>query len=306
MTQITYNKLGKTNLKVSRLGFGCAALGNVYGDVTEDDAIQLVHQAIDSGINCFDTAPFYGNGLSEKRLGQALQGQRPKVILASKAGHNHEGFDFSDQGIRRSCIGSLGRLKTDYLDIFQLHDIEYADPQQLTQEAIPALEKLKQEGQVRFIGVTGYSLNQLTELIQSQSLDLVLSYCHYNLLDQRLNEKLLPTVKTKGLGLINASVTHMGVLTEQGPPDWHPATQEVREASQKAAAYCRQQGSSLSTVALYFALQNPDIDMTLLGVKSETELAQSLQVVSCQLDESVLRNVQTILEPVQNRSWKPI
>ncbi len=306
MTQFTYNNLGKTNLKVSSLGFGCAPLGNSYGEISDQDAIRLVHQALDSGINFFDTSPFYGNWLSEIRLGKALQGQRQNAILASKAGHYYEGFNFSDKGIVQSCEKSLFHLKTDYLDILQLHDIEYADPEQLEQEAIPALQTLKQQGLVRYIGITSYSLSLLTELIQKHDLDVLLSYCHYNLLDQRLQDDLLAAAKAKQIGVINASVTHMGVLTEQGPPDWHPADAEVREASQKAANFCRRHNVSLSAVAIYFAMQNPDIDITLLGVKTLKELQSSLEVLSSGIDKEILAEVQEILKPVQNRSWKEI
>jgi L-galactose dehydrogenase len=301
-----YQPLGKTNLKVSRLGFGCAALGNGYGDITDQAAIQLVHKAIEAGINFFDTAPFYGNCLSEIRLGKALQGQRHKVVLASKAGHYQDSCDFSSQRIGQSCEESLRHLKTDYLDVFQLHDIEYADPYQLEQEAIPALQSLKQQGLVRYIGITSYSLSLLHRLIQHHHVDLVLSYCHYNLLDQRLQDQLLPTAKAKQIGVINASVTHMGVLTEQGPPEWHPAEQDVREACQKAAIYCRQHGLRLPTVAIYFALQNLDIDLTLLGVRTVAELESSLEVLFSSINKDILAAVQEILQPVQNRSWKPV
>lgn len=301
---IAQRHLGKTDLKVSRLGFGCAALGNGYGDISEKAALQLVHQAIETGMNVFDTAPFYGNRLSEKRLGKALQGHRHQVILASKAGHYQDGFDFSVQGIKQSCLQSLRHLKTDYLDILQLHDIEHADPVQL-EEALASLHTLKQQGLVRYIGVTSYSLSLLTDLVQRHDLDVVLSYCHYNLLDQRLQDQLLPTAKAKGIGLINASVTHMGVLSEQGPPPWHPADAEVKEASQKAAIFCRLHGISLSAVATYFALQNPDIDVTLLGVRTLSELEDSLNVVSG-INRDMLTQVQEILQPVQNRNWKPI
>ncbi len=301
-----YRQLGKAELKVSRLGLGCAALGNVYGGISEEEAIRLVHQAIEAGLNFFDTAPFYGNRLSEMRLGKALQGFRQNVILASKAGHYQNGFDFSAQGIRQSCEESLRQLNTDYLDILQLHDIEYADQRQLEQEALPTLQSLKQQGLVRYIGITSYSLSLLNRLIQHHEVDVVLSYCHYNLLGQRLQDQLLPAAMNRQIGVINASVTHMGVLTEQGPPPWHPADDEVREASQQAALYCRQRGVSLSALAIDFALQNPDIDVTLLGVRTLAELESSLEVLSLGINKDILARVQEILKPVQNRSWKPV
>jgi L-galactose dehydrogenase len=179
-----YTQLGKTGLTVSRLGFGCAALGNQYGAIQDSEAIRAVHAALDQGITFFDTSAYYGRTLSETRLGQALVGQRQNVILATKGGRiDRDEFDFSTDGILSMCAASLRRLQTDYLDIYQLHDIEFGDPSQIINEAIPALQQLKQEGKVRFIGITGYPLPLLRQIIEAHQLDVTLSYCHYNLLN---------------------------------------------------------------------------------------------------------------------------
>src|SRR5687767_12989355 len=119
--------LGKTGLKVGKMGFGCAALGNEYGGIDDGEGIRAVHVAIDSGINLFDTSAYYGRGVSEARLGEALHERRNQVIIASKGGRFDEpletGFDFSYDGIIRMCEASLKRLQTDVIDIYQLHDI---------------------------------------------------------------------------------------------------------------------------------------------------------------------------------------
>ncbi len=303
-----YRQLGKTGLQVSKLGFGCSPLGDVFGNLTDDNATKLVHAAIDAGITLFDTSPFYGDTLSEKRLGQALKGKRDEVVIATKGGRfgstEASEFDFSYDNIMQMCDASLKRLQTDYLDIYQLHDIEFTTKEQLINEAIPALFKLKEEGKVRLIGVTGYPLPLLKDIIETVDLDLTLSYCHYNLLNQRLKDVLVPTVKAKQMGLINASVTHMGILAQQGPQAWHPAPKAVQEAGRKALLHCESKGENLARLAIQYAYQNEAIDVTLLGNRTLAELNSSLEAINTPINEQLLKGVQGILEPVLNMTWK--
>lgn len=299
-----YTQLGKTGLTVSRLGFGGAALGNQYGDLQDSEAIRAVHAALDQGITFFDTSAFYGRTLSETRLGQALVGQRPKVILASKGGRiDRDEFDFSTAGILNMCAASLRRLQTDYLDIYQLHDIEFGDPSQIINEAIPALQQLKQEGKVRFIGVTGYPLPLLRQIIETHPLDVTLSYCHYNVLNTTLNDELVPVVKAKEMGLINGSVTHMGILTDQGPPPWHPAPAAVKQVGREVADFCSRHGVPVAHLAIQFALQNDAVDVTLLGTRTVAELNESVRLLGQSPDPALLASVQALIEPVANISW---
>ena len=299
-----YNQLGKTGVTVSRLGFGCAALGNQYGELQDSEAIQAVHAALDQGITFFDTSAYYGRTLSETRLGQALVGQRQNVILATKGGRiDRDEFDFSTDGILNMCAASLRRLQTDYLDIYQLHDIEFGDPNQIINEAIPALQQLQQEGKVRFIGVTGYPLPLLRQIIETHQLDVTLSYCHYNLLNTTLNDGLVPAVKAKEMGLINGSVTHMGILTDQGPPPWHPAPASVKQIGRDVAAFCRRQGIPIAHLAIQFALQNDAVDVTLLGTRTVAELNESVQLLGQSPDPALLASVLAMIEPVADISW---
>lgn len=301
---MNYNQLGKTGLTVSRLGFGCAALGNQYGELQDSEAIQAVHAALDQGITFFDTSAYYGRTLSETRLGQALVGQRQNVILATKGGRiDRDEFDFSTDGILNMCAASLRRLQTDYLDIYQLHDIEFGDQSQIINEAIPALQQLKQEGKVRFIGVTGYPLPLLRQIIETHQLDVTLSYCHYNLLNTTLNDKLVPAVKARQMGLINGSVTHMGILTDQGPPPWHPAPASVKQIGRDVAAFCRRQGIPIAHLAIQFALQNDAVDVTLLGTRTVAELNESVKLLDQPPDPALLASVLAMIEPVADISW---
>ncbi|MCL4264904.1 MAG: aldo/keto reductase [Anaerolineae bacterium] len=304
ITIMLYQPLGKTGLTVSKLGFGCAPLGNQYGDIDDREAIRAVQTAVDNGITFFDTSPYYGRTLSETRLGKALASRRHQIVLATKGGRiDRAEFDFSYQGILRMCEASLKRLQTEWIDVYQLHDIEFGDMVQVVNEAIPALHKLKADGKVRFIGVTGFPLPLLREMVETQSLDVTLSYSHYNLLNQTLNDLLAPAVKAKGMGLVNASVTNMGLLTDQGPQPWHPASARVKTLAAKAAAYCHQQGTPIAQLAIQFALQNPQVDVTLLGTRTEAELQQSLLLLEQKPDAALVTAVLAILEPVANATW---
>ncbi|CAN5835603.1 hypothetical protein BH24BAC1_BH24BAC1_37170 [soil metagenome] len=158
-----YRRLGKTDLDLSVLGFGASPLGNVFEEADEGEGARAVHLAIDHGINFFDVAPFYGYTLAEERLGRALEGKRQKVFLATKCGR-YEGFDFSYQRVLESIDESLARLKTDHVDLYQLHDIEFVDREQILHEAIPAALKVKESGKARYIGITGLPVRYLADI----------------------------------------------------------------------------------------------------------------------------------------------
>src|SRR5450432_2046994 len=238
-----YRKLGGTSLEVSLLGFGASPLGDVFGVTDPAEGVSAVHLAIDRGINFFDVSPYYGLTLAEKRLGDALVGHRHRVLLATKVGrYGANDFDFSAQRVTASIDESLKRLRTDYVDLLQAHDVEFGDVQQIIEETIPALRKIQKQGKARFIGISGLPLTTLVRIAEAVPLDTILSYCRYNLMAADMDEVLLPVAKRLGVGLINASPLHMGVLTRQGAPDWHPAPVEVLTAGKKVEELCRSRG----------------------------------------------------------------
>jgi aryl-alcohol dehydrogenase-like predicted oxidoreductase len=157
---LIYRTLGRTGLRVSVVGFGASPLGNEFGASDPAESCRAVSAAIDAGINYFDVAPYYGRTLAETRLGECLAGRRHEVVLATKAGRYDkalpEGFDFSAERIARSIDESLRRLRTDYIDVYQLHDIEFAHRAQILGETLPAMQRLKEAGKIRWIGITGY------------------------------------------------------------------------------------------------------------------------------------------------------
>lgn len=305
--------VGNTGLKVSSLGFGASPLGNVFGNVKEEDAIASVHEAFNLGINYFDTSPYYGGTLSEKVLGKALKTlmvPRDQYVVSTKCGRYAEGFDFSAERVTQSIDESLARLNLDYVDILQCHDIEFGSLNQIVNETIPALKKLKATGKVRYIGITGLPLNIFTyvlDRVPPGSVDVILSYCHYSINDTSL-EDLLPYLKSKGVGVITASPLSMGLLTENGPPEWHPASSELKSACAAAAAHCKTKGKNISKLALQYSLKNKDIASVLVGMNSVQQvrenIAATVEVEEGQsIDQELLEEVEAIIRPVKNLTW---
>lgn len=296
---VEYTTLGQTGMTVSRIGFGCAGLGNEYGGVTDDDATAVVRHAIDTGITYFDTSTYYGRRLSEERLGRALAGHRDQIVLATKGGRFdaplETGFDFSYNGVIEMCEASLRRLRTDFIDVYQLHDIEFGDKEEVFSEAMRALIDLKAAGKVRHIGVTGYPLPLLAEAVEKFPLDVVLSYSRYNLMDRSMQEQLVPVAQRNGTAVINASILNMGLLSERGPQEWHPASERVKAVAARVREYCHNAGISISALATQFALANDDVSVTLLGSSNIATLDSSLVAAGEPMDMALLAEVEAVI-----------
>ncbi|WP_337100953.1 aldo/keto reductase [Paenibacillus sp. YIM B09110] len=299
-----YRALGNTGLNVSALSFGASSLGSVFKNIDEKEGIRTVHEALDQGINLIDVSPYYGLTKAETVLGKALQTvQRDRFILSTKAGRYGENeFDFSADRIFRSVEESLARLNTDYIDILHLHDIEFGNIDQIIEESIPALQKLKEQGKIRFTGITGFPLIIFRSVLEQTQVDAIISYCHYSLNNNRLTE-LLPLLQEKGVGLINASPISMGLLSRQGPPDWHPATEEIKRACLAAAQLCQERGKDLSKLAIQYAIANPAIPTTLVGTANPANIVKNVSWVNEPIDLDLFQDVQQLLRPIHNLSW---
>ncbi|UCH61820.1 MAG: aldo/keto reductase [Fidelibacterota bacterium] len=299
-----YRTLGRTELSVSILGFGASPLGHEFGAINETEGIRAVQLAIEKGINYFDVSPYYGRTMAEERLGAALDGKRQQIVLASKTGrYDKDQFDFSAERVVTSLEESLKRLRTDYLDVFQAHDIEFGNKAQIIGETVPTLIKMKEQGKVRFVGVTGYQLNPLRDLAENTDIDMVLSYCRYNLMDTALDRVLMPALRRRGIGLVNASPLHMRLLTARGAPDWHPAPEAVLEAGRRATDWCNRQGADISELALQFALDYASAATTLVGMGKVSHVERNVKAVGIKPDAELLRGVQEIIKPVADTCW---
>lgn len=298
--------LGRTDLQVSAISLGGASLGQQYGPVSVAQAAETVHMGIDAGINLIDTSAYYGKGVSEEILGEVLAGGwREKVAICTKAGRfDTNDFDFSPRAMRSCFEGSLRRLRTDHVEILLAHDIEFAqDYEKVFTETAEVLHQLKKEGKCRYIGMSCYPLGLLRQAIERCQLDVVISYCHFNLQNQRLLGELLPIAEQQGVGVLNASPLGMGLLTNQGPPPWHPGQQEVKELCQQAARFCQQQGADISFLGMQYCFSETRIPSTITGTAKADELQVNLRALSTPIDSQLQHQVEKILAPIQNRTW---
>ena len=260
--------------------------------------------AIDLGINFIDVSPFYGVTRAETVLGEALSEiSRDSYLLATKVGrYDQEEFDFSAARVTRSVDESLARLRVDHVDLIQCHDIEFGDLDQIVEETLPALRAVVASGKARFVGITGLPLKIFRAVTARATVDTVLSYCRYALNDTGL-ETLFDELEEREVGVISASALSMGLLTDRGPPDWHPAPVAIREASQKAAAHCRSKGKDIAELALQFAVAEPRIATTLVGTADPENLRRNCQSVESGPDLELLGEVRAILAPILNQTW---
>jgi L-galactose dehydrogenase len=300
-----YRKLGQTGLEVSVIGFGASPLGGVFGPSDAKTGTMAVHLAIDEGINYFDVSPYYGMTLAEERLGQALVGKRDKVVLSTKCGrYGPEHFDFSANRVRLSIEESLNRLRTDHVDLLFAHDVEFGDVEQIIGETLPAMRRLQEEGKTRYIGISGYPLKVLIEIVQRASVDTILSYCRYNLLIDDMDTVLIPIAQRLGAGVINAAPLHMGLLSERGAPDWHPAPSELQSAAKAARTFCQQHGINLPELALRFCVHYPHVASTLVGMATPDEVLRNLRAISAPADSGLVDRIKAILAPAANVVWQ--
>jgi L-galactose dehydrogenase len=264
-----------------------------------------VHCALDHGINFFDVSPYYGATVAESRLGSALAGYRDRVILATKCGrYGTEQFDFSAKQIARGLEESLSRLGTDYVDLLQAHDVEFAHADQIVLETIPAMRRLQEQGKARYVGITGYSLRNLVEIASRARVDSILSYCRYNLLISDLDDVLMPFAKTNGVGVINASALHMGILTDRGAPSWHPAPQEVKNAGKAVVELCRVHGVDASELALRHSFAHLGVTSTLVGMSTRKSVEACLRALQPADDSELIAEIRHIVEPVYGCTWQ--
>lgn len=297
-TQMKYSPLGQTGINVSQLTFGGAAVGLQYGNVSQAEVAETLQTAAEAGINLIDTSAYYGEGHSEKTFGELLSPQlRRQFQICTKAGRlAQDRFDFSAKGMRECFEGSLRRLKCDHVDILLAHDIEYEkQPTRIFTETAEVLHQLKKEGKCKAIGMSALPLNLLREVVEQCELDVVISYCHYHLQDQTLLTDLLPLCEAKNVGLMNASPLAMGLLTNQGPPDWHPASDALKTACQEAAKYCREFGQDISELGMRFCLSQPRIATTITGTARREELQRNLAAIDQPPDSQLLAKVLEIL-----------
>ncbi|GAB3164479.1 aldo/keto reductase [Telluribacter humicola] len=299
-----YRQLGQTDMRVSILGYGASPLGDVFGTTDEHEGARAVHTALDGGINFFDVAPFYGDTLAETRLGKALKGKRKDVYLATKCCRYGDGsFDFSAKRVLSSIDESLARLQTDYVDLYQVHDIEFGDREQVLNEAIPAALRVKEQGKARYVGFSGLPVRYLADIACLVEVDTVLSWGHYTLLNDQINDELVPLSRQRGFGLLNAAPLMQRILSDAPVPAWQQSPPAVKAIRPRLLELCREHGVALSDVALRYALDHPSIATTIVGMAEPDYVAQNLRVLDFRIPDGLLEALMGTIAPVKNQMW---
>ena len=296
--------LGPTGINLPILSFGASSLGAEFRPIDLNEAFRAVHTALDLGMNFIDTSPFYGRGMSEVMLGQALKGvNRDSYILGTKLGrYSLEHFDFSAKRVDESIHVSLHRMNTDHLDILLLHDVEFVKLPQIWEETIPAVLKAKEQGKVRAIGFSCYPMACFNSVLNhvENDIDCVLSYNQYTLQNTAFADDLIPRLKDKNIGAINAGPFSARLLTNAELPVWLKEPEEVKAAARSAAKLCADNGVDIAQLALQFSCENPEIASTVAGSANPNNVAKWAKWLAEPIDRELLIAVQKIFEPVKN------
>ena len=305
-----YNELGKTGMKVSNLGFGASSLGGVFHDIREAEGIKAVHTAVDNGINFIDVSPYYGHYKAETVLGKALKEiERDRYYLSTKVGRYGENgvntWDYSAKRVTASVYESMERLNIDYIDLINVHDVEFADLNQVVEETLPALVKLREEGVVKHVGITDLqpeNLKWVIEHVPAGTIESVLCFCHYSLNDEMILD-YLDFFEANNIGVVNASPFSMGLLTKRGAPAWHPAPEPLKEACRKATEHCAEKGYDIEKLAVQYSTSNPRIATTLFSSANPANVLKCIDYIKDPVDETLVKEVQEIIGDQMRLRW---
>ena len=269
-------------MKVPVLSFGASSLGSVFHETREAESIKAVFTAIENGMNFIDVSPYYGHYKAETVLGKALKDiPRDHFLLSTKVGrYGKDGVNTWDYSARRateSVYESMERLHLDYVDLINVHDIEFADLNQVVNETLPALVELRDKGIVKHVGITDLQLDKLAD------------YFDY--------------FESKQIGIINASPLSMGLLSQRGVPDWHPAPAALVEACRKAVQHCTSKGYPIEKLAMQYSVSNPRIATTLFSSANPENVRKNIQYIEEPIDWKLVREVQEIIGDQKRVSW---
>lgn len=305
-----YREIGRTGMKVSALSFGASSLGSVFRETKDSEAIAAVHTAVDLGMNFIDVSPYYGHYKAETMLGKALREiPRDKYFLSTKVGrYGKDGvntWDYSTRRATESVYESMERLGVDYIDLINVHDIEFADLRQVVDETLPALVALRDKGVVGHVGITDLQLENLQWVIDHVApgtVESILNFCHFTLNDDKLLD-YLDYFEQRGIGVINASPLSMGLLSRRGVPAWHPAPKRLVDACRRAVEYCDAKGYPIEKLAMQYSLSEPRIATTLFSSANPANVAKNIAFVSEQPDWELIGEVKRIIGDQQRVSW---
>ncbi|AWP25701.1 aldo/keto reductase [Paenibacillus vortex V453] len=269
------NQLGSSELYVSEIGLGCMSLGT-----DEGQAVKLIHEALDQGVNFLDTADLYDKGRNEELVGKAVQGRREDVIIATKVGNRRvEGqdgwvWDPSKDYIKSAVKDSLRRLGTDYIDLYQLHGGTLDDP---VEETIEAFEELKREGWIRYYGISSIRPNVIREYVSKSNIVSVMS--QYSILDRRPEEEVLDLLAENGISAIARGPVARGILSDRGQSKAEKgyldySKNELLDILKRLEEYGN--GADLTHTAIRYALSHAAVACTIPGASSLEQLLHNI------------------------------
>lgn len=296
------NRLGLSDVEVTQVGLGTAPIGGLFTHVADEVAHAVVKAALDAGLNYVDTAPLYGYGVSEQRVGSALAGVgRDSYVLSTKVGRlivetratdgswNRDGFadakpseaifDYSPDAVRRSLEESLERLGLDRIDVVYIHDPDDHEEEALT-SAYPVLHELRSQGVVRAIGVGMNQSRIPTRFVRETDVDVVLLAGRFTLLDQSGAADLLPACIERGANVVIGGVYNSGLLAGGTTYNYAQAPDELVKRAQELGAICAAHGVPLKAAAIQFPLAHPAIACVLTGARSVEELNENLAMMA--------------------------
>lgn len=274
-----YQQLGRSDLKISRIGFGCMSL-----KPSDTQSEKILHRAIDLGINYFDTADLYDKGANEEMLGRTLKQKRDQIILASKAGNqwrpDGSGWDWNPRKeyILKCAEQSLKRLQTDHIDLFQLHGGTMNDP---LEETMEAFEQLLKEGKIRYYGISSIRPNVIR--YWSQHSNIVSVMTQYSLLDRRPEEDTLNLLKEKNIGVVSRGSVAQGLLVDKpSRPYLNYPEEQVSKAAKAVHALSNQHRTPAQT-AIQFVLNQPSVTSAIVGMRTMQQLEEAVNTLKAPL-----------------------
>jgi aryl-alcohol dehydrogenase-like predicted oxidoreductase len=269
---MNYTLLGSSSLRISEIGFGCMSLGG-----SETESTRILHEALAKGINFFDTADLYNKGANEELVGRAFKDRRDQVVLATKVGNqwrpDGSGWDWNPRKdyILSSVEGSLKRLGIDHIDLYQLHGGTIEDP---IDEAIEAFELLKQQGKIRYYGISSIRPNVIREWVRRSNIVSVMM--QYSLLDRRPEEQCLDLLLQHHIGVLARGSVAQGLLINKPPKSYLAYGEgEVKKAAEAVQAVSGQQRSATQT-ALRYVMQHPAVTSAVVGIRTMEQLEEAL------------------------------
>lgn len=310
-------RLGNSELHISVLGLGCWPFGggeeSYWGAQSQTDVDKVVHSALDAGLNFFDTAEMYNDGNSEISLGIALRGRREEAVIGSKISPAH----MRPERIAASCEASLKRLQTDYIDLYMVH----WPIRDGIQEAYEALDRLRQEGKIRCIGISNHGVGQMQEAL-STGVEIAANELAYNLFSRAIEREILPYCASRHIGVIGYMPLQQGLLTGKYDSlgDIHPnltrsrhfhhrrgagarhgeegAEAEIEQALRELKLAAQESNVSLGELALAWTIANPNITSVIVGTRNLNQLESNTRGATRKLDRRTVDRLNAITDPV--------